>query len=174
MTKILRYLFFALSIFFSNLAISEENIFYIDMDFIMNNSLAGKSIIKQLEKKNDTLKTSFEKIENNFLKEEKKIISQKNILEKKDFDDKVSLFNKKVNEYKNKRSNTFNKFAVEKNKARTDLIKELMPILMDYSSEKSISFILPKQSIIIGKSELDITKDIVVILNKKIKSIKLD
>ena len=49
-----------------------------------------------------------------------------------------------------------------------------MPILMDYSSEKSISFILPKQSIIIGKSELDITKDIVVILNKKIKSIKLD
>jgi Skp family chaperone for outer membrane proteins len=174
MTKILRYFIFALSIFFSNLALSEESISYIDMDFIMNNSLAGKSIIKQLEKKNETLKTSFEKIENNFLKEEKKLISQKNILKKEDFDDKVSLFNKKVNEYKNKRSDTFNKYAAEKNKARTDLINELMPILKDYSSEKSISFILPKQSIILGKSELDITKDIIDVLNKKIKSIKLD
>jgi Skp family chaperone for outer membrane proteins len=174
MTKILRYFIFALSIFFSNLALSEESISYIDMDFIMNNSLAGKSIIKQLEKKNETLKTSFEKIENNFLKEEKKLISQKNILKKEDFDDKVSLFNKKVNEYKNKRSDTLNKYAAEKNKARTDLINELMPILKDYSSEKSISFILPKQSIILGKSELDITKDIIDVLNKKIKSIKLD
>ena len=61
MTKILRYLVFALSIFFSNLALSEENISYIDMDFIMNNSLAGKSIIKQLEKKMKLLKPLLKK-----------------------------------------------------------------------------------------------------------------
>ena len=49
-----------------------------------------------------------------------------------------------------------------------------MPILVDYSSDNSISFILPKQSIIIGKSEFDITKNIIEVLDKKIKSIKLN
>ena len=34
-----------------NTAYSNEKIFYIDMDFIMNNSLAGKSIMKQMDKK---------------------------------------------------------------------------------------------------------------------------
>ena len=45
-----------------------------------------------------------------------------------------------------------------------------MPIVVDYSSDNSISFILPKQSIIIGKSEFDITQNIIEVLNKKIKS----
>ena len=43
-----------------------------------------------------------------------------------------------------------------------------------FNREKnSISFILPKQNIIIGKSELDLTKIIIEILNKETQTIKL-
>jgi len=174
MIKILKYLIFVFCISFSNIASSQENIYYIDMDFIMNNSLAGKSIAKQLEKKSNSLKSFFEKTEKDFQKEETKLISQKNILEKKDFIEKVNLFKNKVIKYKSKRSESMNKYAVEKNDARKKLLEKLMPILVDYSSDNSISFILPKQSIIIGKSEFDITKNIIEVLDKKIKSIKLN
>tara|TARA_B100000780_G_C21116045_1_gene451552 strand:+ start:2288 stop:2812 length:525 start_codon:yes stop_codon:yes gene_type:complete len=174
MIKILKYLIFVFCISFSNIASSQENIYYIDMDFIMNNSLAGKSIEKQLEKKINSLNSFFEKTEKNFQKEETKLIAQKNILEKKDFDEKVNLFKNNVIKYRSERSESMNKYAVEKNDARKRLLEKLMPIVVDYSSDNSISFILPKQSIIIGKSEFDITQNIIEVLNKKIKSIKLN
>ena len=37
---------------YSNMALSNNNIYYIDIDFIMNNSLAGKSILKTLNEIN--------------------------------------------------------------------------------------------------------------------------
>ena len=143
------------------------------MDFIMNNSSAGKSIIKQLENKNKSYSASFKKNEIDLKEEETKLISQKAILEKKDFDQKVISFNNKVLIYKKKRKNILNGFVKQKNNAQKDLIKKLKPILADYSQKNSISFILPKQSIIIGKSELDLTNTIIEIFDKKIKNIKL-
>ena len=54
------------------------------------------------------------------------------------------------------------------------LIEKLIPILAEYSESNSISMILPKQNIIIGKSNLDLTKTVIDILNEKVKSIKLN
>ena len=59
----LRCFIFFTSLFFFNIASSNESIYYVDMDFIMNNSSAGKSIIKQLENKNKSYSASFKKNE---------------------------------------------------------------------------------------------------------------
>ena len=83
MTNFIKYLIIIFYILFNNVALSQENIYYVDMDSIMNNSLAGKSIIKQLEKENKSFSNSFKKTEENLKKDETKLISQKNILEKK-------------------------------------------------------------------------------------------
>ena len=58
--------------------------------------------------------------------------------------------------------------------ASNKVLDELKPILSEYSNKNSISLILQKKNLIIGKNDLDITKDIIEILNKKIKSIKID
>ena len=174
MANFTKYLIIIFYIFFTNVALSQENIYYIDMDSIMNNSLAGKSIIKQLEKENKSFSNSFKKTEENLKKDETKLISQKNILEKKEFDEKVILFQKKVAKYKNERQTTLNNFSSKKNNAQKVLIEKLIPILAEYSESNSISMILPKQNIIIGKSNLDLTKTVIDILNEKVKSIKLN
>ena len=41
-------------------------------------------------------------------------------------------------------------------------------------AEKNIKIVLDKKSILLGDESLDITKDIMVLLNKKIKSINLN
>ena len=74
MRKTLKYLIFISSFFFSNIALSNNNIYYIDMNFIMNNSLAGKSIINQLDIKNKSNFDSFKKEETELKSEEKKLI----------------------------------------------------------------------------------------------------
>ena len=174
MTNFIKYLIIIFYIFFNNVALSQENIYYIDMDSIMNNSLAGKSIIKQLENENKSFSNSFKKTEENLKKDEIKLIFKKNILEKKEFDEKVILFQKKVTEYRNERQTILNNFSSKKNNAQKVLIEKLIPILAEYSESNSISMILPKQNIIIGKSNLDLTKTVINILNEKVKSIKLN
>ena len=55
-----------------------------------------------------------------------------------------------------------------------ELIGIINPILAEYSSKNSISFILHKKTVILGKTELDITNQILDLVNKKVETIKLN
>ena len=56
----------------------------------------------------------------------------------------------------------------------TNLIKKLSPILEEYSKKKSIRIIIQKKHIVMGSREDDITKDILDLVNQKVKKIKVD
>jgi Skp family chaperone for outer membrane proteins len=155
------------------MAQSNNNIYFIDIDFVMNNSLAGKSIIKELDKINKSSQNEFKKIEKNLIDEEKKIILKKNILSEQEYLKEAELFKKKVDDYNLSRNKKINDISKMKNNSQKKLIETLTPILTEYAQKNSISYIIPKQSIIVGKSELDLTKTIIEILNSKIKKIKL-
>ena len=171
--KFLRYSILLFTLFYSNIAMSNNDIYYIDLDFLMNNSLAGKSIVKKLDVKNISIQKKFQDSEKNLKNEENQIISQKNILNEQEYIKKVQLFKKKVEEYKLSRNKTINDISKMKNVAQKNLADKLTPILAEYADKNSISYIIPKQNIIIGKTELDLTNIILEILNSKIKNIDL-
>ena len=50
---------------------------------------------------------------------------------------------------------------------------DLNPILNEYSKKNAISMVLQKKSIIIGKSDLDITQQILIEFDNKVKKINL-
>ncbi|MDB9738995.1 OmpH family outer membrane protein [Candidatus Pelagibacter sp.] len=158
----------------SNIVTSNDDIYYIDMEFLMNNSLAGKSIIKKLDEQNKSSQKKFQEIEENLKIEENRIISKKNILSEQEYFKEVELFKKKIENYKLSRNKTINDISIMKNNSQKKLIELLRPILAEYSEKNSISYIIPKQNIIIGKTELDLTKTILEILNSKIKNIKFE
>ena len=54
------------------------------------------------------------------------------------------------------------------------ILKVLSPILTEYSKEKNISIVMDKKYIIVGKTELNLTDDILKLLNNKIKKIKIN
>ena len=47
-------------------------------------------------------------------------------------------------------------------------------MIENYAKNNSIDIILPKRNILIAKSELEITDEILKLLNEKIKEIKID
>jgi Skp family chaperone for outer membrane proteins len=145
----------------------------LNIDYIVNNSLAGKTILSQLNKNHKSNLDDFKKTEKSLKIEESKIISQKNVLEKNEYQKQISLLKEKIITYKNSRNKKIKMLKEQKTKAQSELIEILNPILSNYAKENSISIIMPQKNIIIGKSELDITKTILEILNKKIKVIKL-
>ena len=58
--------------------------------------------------------------------------------------------------------------------ALTSLLKKLTPILEEYSKKNSIRIIVQKKHIVMGKKEDDITNEILDLVNKKIKNIKIN
>jgi len=115
-------------------------------------------------------KKIFEKNKKNEIKLQKQkddILSKKNILEPKQFEELVIAHQKDVEKYQKeakKTNNTINMKYLEKNKI---LKKKIDDILVKYSKEKNIDVILKKQSILVSNSNLDITKDILELVNKK-------
>jgi len=153
---------------------ADTKISYVDLQKILTKSLAAKSINSQIQMINKKNSKIINDIQQNLLKEEKLIVSQKNILEVGEFNSKATEFKKKVEQY-NKNKEKLIEEVNEKNlMGRKKLLEFLNPILAKYSDEKSISLIIQKKNIIIGKSELDITDDIMNILNDKIKKISLN
>ena len=160
-------------LFYSNIAMSNNEIYFVDMKFIMNNSLAGKSIIKQLNKKNESSQKKFKDKEKKLKDEEKKIIYQKNVLNENEYLLKAQSYKKKVDDYKLSRNKMINDISKMKNKAQKKLTDSLSSILAEYAKKNSVAYIIPKENIIIGRAELDVTNAILEILNSKIKNIEL-
>ena len=105
---------------------------------------------------------------------DKKLISQKNILSKEDFTKQVKSLRKEAIDYENIRRNLIKESNNRFIKAQSELVKKLTPILGKYSQDNDISLILQKKMVVIGKTELDITKDILELTNKEINSIKVN
>ena len=153
---------------------SSEKIVYLDVEKIMQQSIAGKSIIAQLKKKRETSISKFKKKEKEISDNEKKLIAQKNVLSKEEFEKKIIELRKDISNYQKDRNKTSNEIAKLRVKASTKLINKLTPILEEYSKKNSIRIIVQKKNIVMGKKEDDITNDILELVNQNVKKIKLD
>ena len=153
---------------------SETKIAYIDMEYIFNNSIAGKKITETLNVINKNNQKFFDKKEDDLKKKELKIISQRNILKKNEIEEQLKKLQNEANIYRNKKVKKINEFNQKKINATEQLFKSIEPILIDYSNKNSISIFLQKKNIVIGKSELNKTTEILEIVNQKIKKIELN
>ena len=162
-------------IFYSKTSLSNENIIvYIDLNKIMNNSIAGKSITSQLENNHKKNISKLKKTEEELKKEESEIISQKNVLTKEEFEKKIINLRNKASDYRKERTDNLNNLNNQRLDATGKMITLIRPILSEYSEKNSISLIIQKRNIIIGKTSLDITNDILKIVDEKINEISLE
>ena len=174
MKKIFKLIFYLLVLLHINISNAEEKIVFVNLDFLFQETKAGKSIANQLTKLHKSNLDKINKSEISLKEYEKKIKSQKNILSKEDYTQEVSKFKKKNEDYLKERKNLVNNFNKKKLESSGKLIETIRPILAEYSSKNSISLILEKKNVIIGKSELDITQDILKLIDKKITKININ
>ena len=153
---------------------SSEKIVYLDVEKIMQESIAGKNIIAKIKKKRETSISKLKIKEKEIVEKEKKLISQKNVLSEEEFKKKIQDLRLDISKYQKERNNASNDITRTRIKASTNLIKKLTPILESYSKENSIRIIIQKKHIVMGSKEDDITKEILNLVNQKIKSIKVD
>tara|TARA_B100000745_G_scaffold226109_1_gene151272 strand:- start:218 stop:733 length:516 start_codon:yes stop_codon:yes gene_type:complete len=166
------YLLFFFLIFHTNL-FAEEKIFYLDVNFLLSESEAGKYINNELQIINNKNIEEFKKIENSIKTEEEKLLKQKNILKEEEFNNKANKLREKYKSYQELKNTKNNDLKILRDKAGNQILKIINEILSEYSTKNKISLIMEKKNIVIGKTELDITKNILALLNTKIKKVEL-
>ena len=158
---------------FSNATFAETKMAYFDVDKVISQSKVGISVISQLGKIDKSNIGKFKKIEAKIKDNEKKLISKKNILSKKDFQIELKTLKNEFDTYKRQRAKDINDVSIKRVNATKKVLGLMKPILAEYADENNISIILSKQNIVIGKNELDITDEILTLVNKNVKPFTL-
>ncbi len=168
---IAKIIFFFLII---NISSANENIRFININYIVNNSNAGKVLNNLIEKKSKKFSNELNKIGKSLEDKKNKIISQKNILKKEEFEKLIKEYDvevKNFNEKRKKKTKELNNFTANSKKKILDLLN---PLIKDYLKKESVQILLQKEKIIFGDEKLDITKEILAIFNSKHKNIKFE
>lgn len=148
---------------------ANEKVVYLDIDYILSNSNKGRSIIKELDEKNKKNIIKLEESEKILKKKENEIENKKNILSKEELNIQIENLKKQILDFRKEKANMVKEFNLFKKKQISNLMKSINPIIAEYVKEKSINIVLDKKNILIGKTNYDITKDILVLVDNKIK-----
>jgi outer membrane protein len=160
--------FFFLFFFCINLTNSYAEIFYIDIDKIMNQTNVGKYINTEFENLKKNYNDKNLEIKKELKKREDNLIAQKNILDENEFNRKLNIFRKDVSDFNlsNQKNNQDlqNKLLNDKN----NFLKLIEPIIIEYVTDNNIRYLLQKKYIIVGHNDLNKTSNIIELVNKKI------
>ena len=146
---------------------------FIDFTKVLNESSAGKKAQESLKKKFKSESERFKKIEEDLKKEETQLISKKKIMKEEEFKKSIVDLRKKVQKLQKDKQNSINQLATSRAKAKKELLNKLNPIMKKYMEDNKIRVVLDKKNILLGDKTLEITSQIMEILNKEVKSITI-
>ena len=163
-----KFLLIFVLFFFQNNAFS-KNIVYLDIQYIIDNSDLGIFYKSKINKLTDNNKENLKIKKNEIKLKEEEINNQKNLLSKEEIEKKIVNLNKLIKNYQIEQ-NKKNKLVIDEKKIYTSkILKLLNPLLTNYVEKNKITLVVDKKNILIGIKSLDITKDILQILNDETK-----
>ncbi len=166
------FVFFFLFLFFNHVQ-ANEKIAFIDINFIFNNSDAGKDLKNQIFAKDNKLQNEIDNFKKNIDDERKKILSQKNVLSVEEYNKKVTELEKKVNEVNVVISQKRKDLKKYQTQIENKFSESLNILIEEFSVQNSIDIILKKENLLMAKKDLDITEKIFNLFNEKVKKINI-
>ena len=173
MKKINFFIYVIFLVLISNYSYS-QNIAYANLDLIIKNSNVGKKIITYFDDKNKEMIKQIKNEEKKIREKEKSLISQKNILQEDEYLKKVNMIKKEVEVFNNNSKEKINQLNIKKEKISKLFLVEVNKILRDYAETNNIDIIFSSNQMLIGKSNLDLTKNILENVNNKINNFKIE
>mgnify|MGYP006111581247 CR=1 FL=1 len=153
---------------------SADNSYFIDFNKILNGSKSGAQVQKNLQNKLKAETVKYKQLEKDIRKEESEIITQKKTLSAEKYQKKVENLRKKVSNLQKSKQDSFNDIAKSRSNAKQKLLKVVNPILKKYMEDNKIRIVLNKEIVILGDTTLEITDQVIAILNKEFPSVKID
>ena len=97
--KFLSLIVFIILIFSFNNVSAQEKIAFIDLNFVYSNSKIGKKIIKEINAKRKNINKDFKEFQNKLENEKQKLLAQKNVLAKDEYQKKLVELESNLKKY---------------------------------------------------------------------------
>jgi outer membrane protein len=154
---------------FINTSISKENLAFVNVDYLIQNSNIGKKLLANIndkDKKNlDNLKKK-----NKILQDlESSIKKKKNVISDEAYNKEVIDFKKKLQEFSKEKNKIVKEFNVFKKKEIENIFKKINPIINNYMEENSVNLLFDSKNIFMGAKKLNLTEDILKKINNELK-----
>jgi len=154
---------------FINTSISKENIAFVNVDYLIQNSNIGK---KSLANINDKDKKNLDNLKkkNKILQDlELSIKKKKNVISDEAYNKEVIDFKKKFQEFSKEKNKIVKEFNVFKKKEIESIFKKINPIINNYMEENSVNLLFDSKNIFMGSKKLNLTEDILKKINNELK-----
>ena len=157
--------------FFLNLkpTFAENNIVYLDVQYIIDTSELGIFYKKKIQILQDDIKTTLLKKETIIKKKENSINDKKNVLDKDEINKQIKELNNLLNEYKIQRNKLNQNIADTKKKYTGEILNILNPLVTSYVDDNNINIVIEKKNVLVGIKSLDITTNILKKFNETVK-----
>lgn len=153
---------------------AEDKVAYLDIDYILTNTLAGKSLLKSL-KQNEEIKISkFKSSDEKFRNDEKKILAKKNLISNDELKNELKLLQTKFQDYRKKKNKEIESLKKKRNINIINFINLINPIIEKYMTDNSIYMLMDKKNVFIAKNNYDITKKLIELIDNQIKTIEIE
>ena len=178
--KIFKPLIILFFIFYANLStfsIAENypntSIGVLDLNMILLDAKAAKNAAEEIDKIAQDIENELKVSDENMLKEQNKLIEAQSIMAPEAFEEKRKEYEEKIQNYNIERQKKL--LSIEKlvEDSRIIILDNLKPILEEISEKKGITIILEKGTVLLNADTMDITKEVIKALNKKLPKIEV-
>ena len=170
--KNLFYIFFLL-ILSINILKAENKVSYIDIDYVLTNTLVGKSLLNSLKKEEELKINKYKLDDENFKNKEKKILAKKNLISKEEISKQMKILQVEFQEYRKEKNYEIDQFKKKKNRNILNFLNLINPIIEKYMVDNSISILLDKKNVFIASKNYEITYNLIELIDNQIKTIEI-
>lgn len=140
---------------------------------IIENSLAHKGILSQIQKKNEEFRAQVQKAELSLKKKHQELESQKNALSKEALDKKNDELSKEVAELQKKSYEQHDSLEDAYRNATQTLLDKTSDIVKQSAGKNGHKIVIEKAAVVFAEDTLDITDTVLTELNKQIPNIEV-
>ena len=174
MNFFIKFFFITILLLFSfNNLKAQEKVAYLDIDFILSNTLVGKSLLNSLKKEEELKINKFKNSDEEFKNEEKSILAKKKLISNDEFNKEIKILQIKFQEYRNNKVKEIDALKKKRNNNIVNLLNLINPIIEKYMAENSIYMLIDKKNVFIASKNFDITNKLIELIDNQIKTIEI-
>lgn len=152
---------------------AETKVAVINIQEIMAESSAAKSIHEQLGEHRKAFQEEFSRYERTLAEEEKRLAEERSAMNPEEFAKRRQEFENKVLETRKlvqKRQRSLEEAA---GKALNKIREEVLEIVSALADQEQYDLVITRQNIILAQKEMDVTEQVMVQLNQSLKEVPL-
>ena len=145
----------------------------IDINKILSEADAAVFASEQIEEIAVKIEDEIKKSDDEIIKEQNLLIESQAIMAPEAFETKRIEYERKVQNYNSERQAKLLEIDELIAVSRNNVLLALKPILEDISNKKGITILLEKGSVMLNADKMDITDEVLIILNKEFPKIEI-